>query len=100
MQKLPGVASSAYAPENESHAGVVSYRVGTSSIVASIRREEAYKQMFNACEGHYRIVGETEDRNNFAAYSNNGMTVGGMIGRHYIQFECSGKLPAPPIVNP
>ena len=105
MDKYPGVHTP-YAPENESHAGQVSYRAGTSSVATALRREEAYKQMYNACGGHYTIISETEERNNVVGIINNGMIFGGRIGRHYIQYECSNattfnpNAPPPPIVNP
>lgn len=100
MDKYPGVHV-AYAPMNESLDGQVSYRAGLSSIASKMRREEAYRQMSNACGGYYIITGETENRNTTAAVMNDGILLGGRIGRHYIQYKCvSPNAPPPPIITP
>lgn len=108
--RVPNVRP-AYAPDNEPSYGVVSYKNGTSSIANAARRQEAYKQMFNAC-GHYRIVSERDDDRGAVGVFNDGMFIAGKISTHYIQFECTSgneafpgvsvraDLPPPPIVNP
>jgi len=51
--------NAAYAPVNAAeHGGEIRYR--SSGLLASKRREDAYKQMYAACGGSYRIDGESD----------------------------------------
>ena len=60
MVSSPGAAStSAYAPVNEaSRGGIVKYLNEGADFVRKPRREDAYKQMYSACNGKYRIDAE------------------------------------------
>jgi len=55
----PGNTNSKYAPQNErNRTGVVKYLNQGASFVRESRREDAYKQMHNNCNGKYNIVNE------------------------------------------
>lgn len=60
MVSLPGATSSSpYAPVNEeSRLGMVKYLNTGADNVIQQRREDAYKQMYAACNGKYRIDAE------------------------------------------
>lgn len=54
---------SKYGPKNEGPGGRVQYiSTGLSGLVEA-RREDAYKQMFEACNGSYNIVREFDEPN-------------------------------------
>jgi hypothetical protein len=61
MVNSPGASSlpSAYAPVNEqSRPGLIKYlNQGAASVIAK-RREDAYRQMYEACGGRYNIDAE------------------------------------------
>ncbi len=60
MVVRPGkVSQSMYAPVNESsRRGIIKYlNQGAASVIAK-RREDAYRQMHQACGGKYRIIAE------------------------------------------
>jgi hypothetical protein len=91
MVNAPGGATnSRYAPTNEaSRGGVIKYLNQGADFVIQNRREDAYKQMFNACNGKYKIDAE-------GPQSEGGMVLAmspgsAMIGDNqywYIQFSC------------
>jgi hypothetical protein len=62
MVNLPGGSAkrSAYAPVNEAtpSAGLIKYTAHGSPSAIKARREDAYRQMFTACGGGYKIDGE------------------------------------------
>jgi hypothetical protein len=61
MVNSPGTSSEAspFAPVNEdTRPGVVKYLNNGADFVIQQRREDAYKQMYEACGGKYRIDGE------------------------------------------
>jgi hypothetical protein len=59
MVRPAGESSSKYAPVNErSQPGLVKYLNDGASFVVKRRRENAYKQMYESCQGPYRIVAE------------------------------------------
>jgi hypothetical protein len=51
---------SQYAPENERPGGRVQYRLNGPGALVQARREDAYKQMYEHCDGRYRIVSESD----------------------------------------
>jgi len=54
-----GMSDSPYAPVNEaSRSGVIKYLNGGADAVIKSRREDAYKKMYDACNGKYRIDAE------------------------------------------
>jgi hypothetical protein len=59
VEKPGGTSSSPYAPVNEaSRGGVVKYLNEGAKSIRNKRREDAYKKMYEACRGPYRIVAE------------------------------------------
>lgn len=76
--------NSQYAPQNEKQYGVVKYlNQGADSVIKS-RREDALKQMFEACKGKYIIQEENSTfSGRYATFTtlNNSEYV-------YIRFEC------------
>jgi hypothetical protein len=75
-----GVSGSQYAPQNEkARLGTIKYLNQGAGAVIDARREDAYKQMFTACNGKYNIVSEGP------------RTEGGDLDEYwYIRFECAG----------
>jgi len=61
---------SQYGPVNQSRGTVEYLNAGASGIIAS-RRNSAYRQMFEACGGKYKIINEYPNKDNW-----------------YIDFEC------------
>ncbi len=94
---------SQYAPMNERNGGQVRYLAAGIPPVQKARREDAYKQMFEKCDGRYRIVSESSESagsittGQAHAYGNNAygsaVTVNGSW--RYIDFEC-GAAPSRP----
>ena len=62
MLQAPGaVQTSKYGPVNQatsSNVGAIQYMVGGLDSITQSRRENAFKQMFDACKGKYEIVDE------------------------------------------
>lgn len=96
MVRLPGNSSdSQYAPINESsqggvsQGGVVKYLNNGADFVIKSRREDAYKQMYMACHGRYRIVAEgSREEGGVVAPIGNGAAYYGGFQYWYIQFSC------------
>jgi hypothetical protein len=92
MVKSPGNRASAlaYAPMNEpSLSGLVKYlNEGADTIVAQ-RRDDAYRQMFTACNGAYKIDAEGPQAEGATVVP---LATGGMAFLQsqysYIQFSC------------
>jgi hypothetical protein len=85
-----GATGSPYAPVNEGQRpGVVSFLNQGLPDLVQARREDAYKQMFTACGGAYRI-----DREGAVASGGSAIPLGGGVTtwreNHYwsIQFSC------------
>lgn len=61
MVKAVGDGTSPYAPTNErSQGGVIKYLSDGPSFIVKRRRESAYKQMYESCNGPYHIVTENQ----------------------------------------
>ena len=91
MERLPGAQSnSQYAPVNaQEQYGLVSYENrGLPSIIKK-KRDDAYKQMFEACNGKYKIISES-NKNTGAVFNSDGNGGGYMstIDKVYIKFMC------------
>jgi hypothetical protein len=89
--------SSQYAPKNQqtqaNGRGVVNYLNEGASIVREGRKEDAYKQMFKACDGEYIILGESNSETSPTYVSNSnglgGITTSSFSSTYvYIHFEC------------
>ena len=91
MEILPGSKSnSKYEPLNtEEQYGLISYNNKGADSVVAVRREDAYKQMFEACDGRYEIISESS-KNTGAVFISNGNGGGFMsnINKMYIKFSC------------
>ena len=60
MVRRPGVEQSKYGPRTpQVRPGVVSYRNAGAQGITAARRENAYRQMYSACDGSYEIDSET-----------------------------------------
>ena len=81
---MPGsIEKSKYAPVNaDEQYGVVSYS-------AKSAREDAYKKMYSACSGKYKIIDESQ-QNSGAVFIPNGYGGGVMANtkKNYIKFIC------------
>jgi hypothetical protein len=91
MERLPGTQSnSQYAPANakEQH-GLVSYENRGLPSIKEKKRKDAYRQMFEACNGKYKIISES-NKNTGAVFNSNGYGGGYMttIDKVYIKFMC------------
>lgn len=91
MEHMPGsIEKSEYAPVNsEKQYGLISYKNAGVSSVREARREDAYKQMYEACHGKYKIIDES-DKNSGAVFISNGNGGGFMANTSniYIKFIC------------
>jgi len=98
MLRTPGASpeKSKYAPQNESSnnsVGVVRYLNEGASFVVDARREDAYKQMFNSCNGKYEIIAETDSESLPTTFINQTST--GYMAQtvsstyRFIHFRCS-----------
>lgn len=102
MVVKPGMSThSKYAPVNESsRGGIVKYlNQGAASVVAK-RRENAYRQMYEACGGAYRIVAEGPKAEGGVVVPAGNMLMFASQQYIYIQFECAEpEDPSPGITN-
>jgi len=67
LVRAPGDnAPKEYAPINsgDSTYGVVNYLNEGASFVTNARRKDAYKKMYEACNGKYKILGEASNESN------------------------------------
>lgn len=85
----PPNSGSAYAPVNEgARSGVIKYLNDGADFVRKQRREDAYKQMHQACNGHYRIDAEGANPEG-GGVINSGPTAFFVQSNYwYIQFSC------------
>lgn len=86
----PPSSGSAYAPVNEggSRAGLIKYLNEGADTVRKQRREDAYKQMHDACNGPYKIDAEGSSGKG-GTYINSGLSSFWIQSNHrYIQFSC------------
>lgn len=90
MVSNPGGASnSPYAPTNEaSRGGVVKYLNQGADFVIKGRRDDSYKQMFDACHGKYKIDAEGQKAEGGVVQAVPGMLMTSDFQYWYIQFSC------------
>jgi hypothetical protein len=82
-------SGSAYAPVNEgARSGVVKYLNDGAAYVRDQRREDAYKQMYTACNGHYKILAESSNPEGGAAFTSGSTSYWAQSNYWYIQFGC------------
>jgi hypothetical protein len=89
MVSPPGTSSSTYAPLNEqSRSGIIKYlNQGAPSVIRD-RREDAYKQMYQACGGFYTIDAEGPKVEGGVVTSMPTGLVYAQTQYWYIQFSC------------
>lgn len=100
MVSRPGsISASQYAPVNEgARSGVIKYlNQGAESIVKK-RRADAYRQMYEACGGTYRIDAEGPRAEGGAAVPIGEAAVIATTEYWYIQFSCVKEASPPDVV--
>lgn len=91
MTKNPNGKHDKYAPKNYQGVGQVKYlNQGADSIIDG-RREDAFKQMYMACNGEYEIVKETGTNNSVTFTGNTAYASDNYI---YLDFKCTGPRSA------
>lgn len=89
MVNSPGRSGLAYGPVNEAQrSGVVRYLNQGADFVIQDRRQDAYAQMYKACDGRYRIDAEGPQVRGGYVVPAGGMLVAGTTEYWYIQFSC------------
>jgi hypothetical protein len=95
MVNLPGGAEkpSAFAPVNETAptAGLIKWSANGTSAALKARRQDAYRQMFAACKGSYRIDGEGPKQENGLVVPAAEGAAAAPAPYWYIQFSCVPK---------
>ncbi|WP_434676243.1 hypothetical protein [Pseudomonas sp. D3-10] len=82
--------SSGYAPINEgSRSGVVKYLNDGAPYVRKQRRQDAYKQMHEACKGNYRIDAEGANAEGGSVINIGTSSFWAQSNYWYIQFSCA-----------
>lgn len=94
MNTAPTVSK--YAPKDYKGKGQVKYLNNGASFIVNSRRENAFKQMHEACGGEYHILNESNQATGGMIH-NNGM--GGLAYNQtseyvYIDFQCGSREPA------
>ena len=95
MLVAPGRQSgSQYAPVNEAvRPGMIKYLNQGADEVIRRRREDAYRQMYDACRGSYKIVSEGSRTEGGVAMSIGGIMVYDDLQYWYISFRCVPPCP-------
>lgn len=78
---------SRYAPANYQTIGSIQYDLNGADFAVEMRREDAFKTMFDECQGSYEIVREGR-KSEFMAVSNK------QLGMQYIEYRCVQKAAA------
>ncbi|MGE3608026.1 MAG: hypothetical protein AB7I27_00460 [Bacteriovoracaceae bacterium] len=82
-----------YAPKGYKQTGSVKYlNQGADSVIAD-RRNDAFKQMYESCNGDYRVISESNQATTRTISSNGYGGLNAYDGNHYmfIDFECVGE---------
>ena len=89
MVNLPGGTLSPYAPSNESsRPGVIKYSNEGSDDTIRARREDAYKQMYEACNSKYKILTEVPKSDDGVVIPVGNSAVFSSSEYWYITFQC------------
>lgn len=83
-----------YGPTDGDKAGRIKYLAEGVSSVIEARRNDAFKKMYNACNGHYKILDDTSKDKLIGSSDYNGYGGSSFIGSMeyvYIRFECTEK---------
>ena len=82
-------SGSAYAPVNEgSRSGIVKYLNDGADFVRKQRREDAYKQMHDVCNGSYKIDAEGSSAEGGSVVNSGTASFWTQSNYWYIQFSC------------
>ncbi len=95
MNTAPTV--SAYAPKGYKGRGQMKYLNSGASFIVNSRRENAFKQMHEACGGDYSILGEGNRPDGSIVSPNGfgGLNINQASEYVYIDFQCEGeRVPA------
>ena len=77
-------SSNQFAPSSEPVSiGIIRYQLSSDRELEAARRDDAYKQMYSACSGPYRIVKENMQRGGFPVRGN----------IQYLEYECGAAVP-------
>jgi len=83
-------SGSAYAPVNErARGGVVKYLNDGADFVRNQRRDDAYKQMHDACNGPYKIDAEGSSAEGGGVINTGGTSFWTQSNYWYIKFSCA-----------
>lgn len=81
-----------YGPTDGEKTGRIRYLAEGASSVINARRNNALKQMYEACNGHYKILEDTSSDKLIASSSYSGLNGSGFVGNMeyvYIRFKCT-----------
>jgi hypothetical protein len=87
-QMMQSSGESQYAPMNERNGGQVRYLAAGIPPVQRSRREDAYKQMYERCNGRYRIISENSESAGAIVHPVGGAAMVQQGSWRYIDFEC------------
>lgn len=86
-----GGSGSAYAPTNDSQRpGIVKYLNDGADFIVKARREDAYKKMYESCNGKYKIVNEGPQAEGGAMTPVGNSYMYSQFNYWYISFQCEG----------
>jgi hypothetical protein len=79
-----------YAPDNYKPVGVIKYLNQGADFVIKERRESAFKDMYDACKGSYKIISESERADGGVGMAISSSTaMYGSTKYWYIRYECN-----------
>lgn len=81
-----------YGPTDGEKIGKIRYLAEGAGVVIDSRRNDALKKMYEACNGHYKILGDTSKDKLMGSYGYDGYGGSGFVGSMeyiYISFQCT-----------
>jgi hypothetical protein len=88
MIRVPGETSQ-YAPMNDNpKRGVISYKANGPAWAVKARLEDAYKQMYELCNGKYIIINEDSQIAGAVAIPIGRVTAMPVVREAFVTFEC------------
>lgn len=87
-QMMRTSGESEYAPVNEGNGGQVRYLAAGIPPVQRARREDAYRQMYEQCQGRYRILSESSESAGAIVQPVGTSAMVHQGSWRYIDFEC------------
>lgn len=89
-QMMQSSGESQYAPVDERPGGQVRYLAAGIPPVQKARRDDAYKQMYEKCDGRYRILSESSESAGAMIHPVGSSAMVQSGSWRYINFECVG----------